>query len=275
MRKVRPAREGARSTGAATGAPGGSGSGGPGGSWFEEAGFWERFAPVMFGEKRWAEVPEVVDAVLALSGCPAGGAVLDAACGPGRHSVELALRGYRVTGVDLTPSFLEAARESAEDEGVEVEWVREDLRRFLRPRAFDLALNLFTSFGYCDEREEDLLVLRNIRESLKPGGALIIETIGKETAVRDFTESEWYDRDGWTVLADYEVVGPWRGLRNRWVLYRGTERYERSFVQRLYAGTEMEALLLEAGFSEAAVYGSLEGAPYDLDAGSLVALARA
>jgi hypothetical protein len=99
--------------------------------------------------------------------------------------------------------------------------------------------------------------------------------LGKEIAVRDFTEGEWFERDGWTVLTEYSVAGAWEGLRNRWILIRGAERIERTFVQRLYSGVELAALLNRAGFGDVRILGSLKGAPYDRKAESLVALAAA
>jgi len=250
-----------------------------GGPWFEDEAFWTAYASIMFDGDRWAEVPAVVDALERLASPPAGGSVLDACCGPGRHSLELASRGYRVTGVDLTSAYLEAARESAEDFGVEAEFLRADIRSFERPRAFDLAINLYTSFGYFDDPADDLAALRRFRASLKPGGALVLETTGKETAVRDFVEGEWFERDGMTILTEYEVVGSWEGLRNRWVIVRSAgdgrlERVDRSFVIRLYSAVELRSALLAAGFVSVELFGSLEGAPYDRKAKSLVALAR-
>lgn len=246
-----------------------------GGSWFEDEEFWNVFAPLMFDENRWAETPGVVDAIESLAASAPGDAVLDACCGPGRHSLEFAHRGYRVTGVDLMESYLEAARESAREDGLDIEFLRADMRDFRRPGSFDLAVNLFNSFGYFADPAEDLGMLRNIRESLRPGGRFVLEMLGKETAVRDFTEGEWFERNGWTVLTEYSVVGAWEGMRNRWVLIRGAERIERSFVQRLYSGTEMAALLARAGFGEVRILGSLRGAPYDRKAENLVVLASA
>src|SRR5512138_1360083 len=130
----------------------------------------------MFDEGRWAEVPAVVSGIEALAGLKPGARVLDACCGPGRHSLELARRGYRVTGLDLTESYLEAARETASAEGLSIEFLRGDVRAFRRPGAFALCLNLFTSFGYFKSREEDIGTLRNFRASLAPGGALVLET---------------------------------------------------------------------------------------------------
>jgi len=244
-------------------------------AWFEDEDFWKAYGPLMFDGKRWAEVPAVVDALERLAGLEPGDAILDACCGPGRHSVEFAKRGYRVTGVDLTRDFLDAARESAEAEGVDLELVRADIRGFSRPGAFDLAVNLFTSFGYFEDPADDLAALRRFRESLAPGGSLVVETLGKETAARDFIEGEWFERDGWTVCTEFTVVGAWEALKNRWVLIRGAERVDRSFDLRLYSGLEMKRLLLEAGFSRVEIYGSVEGAPYDEKASSLVALAKA
>lgn len=249
--------------------------------WFEDEGFWTAYAPLMFDEGRWAEVPTVVDAVERLTGLAAGASVLDTCCGPGRHSIELASRGYRVTGVDITEAYLDAARESAAGLGLHLEFLRADIRSFVRPAAFDLALNLYTSFGYFAKPEEDLAALRNIRRSLKPGGALVLETNGKETAARDFKRGERFERCGWSVRTEYAVVGAWEGLRNRWILSRPdrrdpakVERVDRSFVLRLYSASELRSALLEAGFASAQFFGSLEGGPYDQRARSLLAVAR-
>jgi len=272
------------------------------GAWFEDESFWIEYAYLMFDEKRWAEVPAVIDGIEKLTslrspradkaseGGAVGGAagnsgaaggdlslapaVLDACCGPGRHSLELARRGWRVTGLDLTQPYLEAARESAYAEGYDIEFVRGDVREFRRPGAYDLCLNLFTSFGYFEDRADDLAALSNFRASLKPGGALVLETIGKETAARDFVEGEWFERGGWTVCTEYGVVGAWEGLKNRWLLIREGERVDRSFVQRLYSGVEMRGILLEAGFDAVELFGGTDGRPYDEKAASLVAVAR-
>jgi SAM-dependent methyltransferase len=245
--------------------------------WFEDEEFWALYAPIMFDEDRWAEVPTVVDALERLVGMAPGAAVLDACCGPGRHSLELASRGYRVTGIDITEAYLEAARESAAAWGLggRAVFLRADIRDFSVRRRFDLAINLYTSFGYFAKAEEDLRALRRLRAALRPGGALVLEMRGKETAARDFVKAESFERGGWEVRTEYSIVGDWEGLRNRWVLSRGEVAADRSFVLRLYSGVELKAALSAAGFSRVAIMGGLDGAPYDESAESLVALARA
>lgn len=242
--------------------------------WFEDEDFWTAYAPLMFDEAKWAEVPGAVDGIERLASPPEGGLVLDLCCGVGRHSMEFASRGYRVTGIDITSAYLEAARESAGAAGLEVEFLRRDARDFSRPGAFDLCVNLFTSFGYFGSREEDLGMLALCASNLKPGGCLVLETIGKEVAARDFVESEEFDRAGWRVRTEYRIEGAWEAEVNRWILEREGLRIDRSFSLRLYSGFEMKEALLKAGFSTAAVYGGLDGRPYDQKAETLAAVAK-
>lgn len=244
--------------------------------WFEKTEFWRNFGPVMFDAERWAEAPDVAGYVCSIAGLRKGDAVLDAGCGPGRISVELAARGMSVTGVDLIQEELEAAAESAAAEGVSVEFVRGDLRKFVRPEKFRCAVSLFTSFGYCADVSDDLLILKNIAASLEPGGKFILECTGRETAVMYFTEGEWFRRAGMTVLTQFEVVGAWEGLRSKWILISDSgERIEHEFVQRLYSAAELRGLLVsEAGFAHADVYGDFDLSPYDNNARTMVIVAE-
>jgi SAM-dependent methyltransferase len=242
--------------------------------WFEDEEFWTAYAPLMFDEAHWAEVPEAVDAVLKFSGLSPGGRVLDVCCGVGRHSIELARRGFAVTGVDLTSAYLEAARETAEAAGLSPEWIKADARSFSREGCFDLCINLFTSFGYFATRDEDLLMLKNCARNLSPGGCFILETVGKEIAARDFIRSEEFLRAGWNVRTEYEIIGDWEAEKNRWILRDGETCVDRSFVLRLYSGYEMRKCLEQAGFRSIEIFGGLDGRPYDEKALSLVAVAR-
>jgi SAM-dependent methyltransferase len=243
--------------------------------WYKDESFWTAFASVMFDQKRWAEVPGVCDLIEEILGKPEPEAtpVLDALCGVGRISIELACRRYPVTGVDLSPHFLEAAREASA--GLPCEFVESDIRDFNRPGAFKLALNLYNSFGYLESPEEDLRMLTAIRRSLAPGGLFIMQVFGKETVARDFKDNEWWERDGVTVMTESRVVGAWEGLRSHWRVIDGERNSEYSFDQRLYSGSELRQALEEAGFSDVSVHGALDLRPYDQEADDLVAIGRA
>jgi SAM-dependent methyltransferase len=251
--------------------------------WFNDADFWAHYAPIMFDDAHWAEVPTVTDGVTRLAdlnlygenpGSRSAPRVLDLCCGMGRISSELARLGFAVTGVDITAAFLETARDDAAYENLDIEYIEADARSFRRPGFFDTAINLYISFGYFDDPAGDLLVARNVFESLKDGGSFIVETLGKEIAVRDFTEGEWFERADFTVLTGYEALDSWGALKNRWILIKDGKRIEKVFTQRLYAATELRALLLEAGFSSVELYGDWDEAPYDHRARALIAVAR-
>jgi SAM-dependent methyltransferase len=256
--------------------------------WFNDTDFWKNFAPIIFDDKHWSEVPEVADSVTRLAGlklygsasrADGGPRALDLCCGMGRITAELARRGFAMTGVDITESFLETAREDALYEGLDIEYVRADARSFVRPDFFDTAMNLYISFGYFEDSGDDLIMLRNVYESLKPGGSFIVETLGKEIAVRDFIPGEWFERAGYTVLTEYKAVDSWAALKNRWILIPKAERpngtrIEKTFTQRLYAATELRALLLKAGFAGVELYGGWDEREYDHDAEILIAVGR-
>jgi SAM-dependent methyltransferase len=255
--------------------------------WFNDTDFWKNFAPIIFDDKHWSEVPEVADSVTRLAGLrlyssasqASGPRALDLCCGMGRITAELARRGFAMTGVDITESLLETAREDALYEGLNIEYVQADARSFVRPGFFDTAVNLYISFGYFENPEDDLLMTRNVHESLKPGGSFIVETLGKEIAVRNFTPGEWFERAGYTVLTEYEAVDSWSALKNRWILIPKAERpngtrIEKTFTQRLYAATELRALLFEAGFAGVELYGGWDERSYDQDAEILIAVGR-
>jgi cyclopropane fatty-acyl-phospholipid synthase-like methyltransferase len=117
---------------------------------------WEEIAPLMFDDARWEAAGQEVELALRLLEVDAPAAILDLACGPGRHLLELARRGYRATGVDSTAAFLAIAERLAASEDVEVELVQEDMREFRREDGFEGALSMATSFGYFDDPGDDL-----------------------------------------------------------------------------------------------------------------------
>ena len=250
--------------------------------WFNDEDFWTQFAPIMFDENRWIEVPIVADGVTRLASLNLYGEkarrkgpfVLDLCCGFGRITLELARRGYSATGVDITGSYLRTAREDADHEGLKIKFIQKDIRSFKRKEAFDTAINLYNSFGYFENQKDDLLFLRNAHHSLREGGTFIIDVLGKEIAVRDFTEADWFERSGFTVLTETNPVDSWGSIWNRWILIKDGKRWEKVFVQRLYAASELRSLLLEAGFSKVELYGNWDESPYDNNAHTLIAVGK-
>lgn len=245
--------------------------------WFEDESLWSELYPALFTEERLRLGEEEVPKVLELTGLSAvaGPTALDLCCGPGRHAVPLARRGVRVTAVDRTRFLLDRARERARSAGVAIEFVEADMREFRRATAFDLAISLFTSFGYFAAREDDLSVLRNVRASLKPEGVFVIDVVGKEWLARHFQPTRAIDlADGWVLIDRCRVVDDWTRVENEWILIR--DGRARTFHLRLsvYSGQELKDRLLQAGFARVDLFGNLDGAPYDREASRLVVVAR-
>ena len=91
--------------------------------WHEDDAFWERWGPILFGERRLANAASEVEKLVSLIGLKPEAHVLDLCRGVGGHSLELARRGFQVTGVDRTEQYLQQASEQAEKEGLNVEFV--------------------------------------------------------------------------------------------------------------------------------------------------------
>ena len=243
-------------------------------AWYDDDGFWETFYPAMFHRRRWEVAPVEVDSALGLLALEPGAEVLDFCCGPGRHALELARRGYRVTAVDRTASYLEFGRRRAEAEGLSVEFVQEDVRDFGLDQRFDAAVSLYTSFGYFESPADDQRVLQNLHRSLRPGGRLMMDMSGKEVLARLFQERNWSELDdGSLFLEERKLENGWERIENRWMILRDGERHEKRFSVRIYSGVELQALMLTAGFHPVAIYGTLDGGPYDQTARRLVAVA--
>ena len=242
--------------------------------WHEDDNFCETWGPIMFNEQRLANTPAENDVVVSLLDIKPAAHVLDLCCGVGRHSLELARRGFRVTGVDRTEQYLKQASERAEKERLSAEFVREDMRTFSRADTFDAAINMFTSFSYFEDPEEDLQVILNIYRSLKPGGVFMLETMGKEVLARIFLENNWSEQNGTLTMQERKVTRNWGWMENHWIVIKDGKRTDFNVNHRLYAATELISLLMGCGFSQTDAYGDFNGSPYDNNARRLVVTGR-
>jgi SAM-dependent methyltransferase len=228
----------------------------------------------MFGEERWQMAARDAEPLARLLDLKPGARVLDLCCGPGRFSIELARRGFKVTGVDRTVLYLNEARKRARQQKLDVEFVRQDMRRFVRTKAFDACINMCTSIGYFEDPADDLKVCRNVHRSLRPGGRFLVQTGGKEWLAREFRSRDWREEAGAFILEERKVMPGWTGIENRWVIIQKGKAREFRFSLRLYSSGEISDLLTRAGFKKVDIYGGVDGAPYDDTSRWLVAVGR-
>jgi hypothetical protein len=166
-------------------------------------------------------------------------------------------------------------RAYAAQEQVDVEFVQEDMRRFVRPAAFDLAINLYTTFGYFAGPADNQLVLENVYASLVDGGAFVVDVMGTEVLARIYRDTSSQELENGDVLVQRRhAVNDWREMDNRWTLIQGERARTFHFRHWLYSGWELKQMLLAAGFAEVTLYGGLDGAEYGPEARRLIAVAR-
>src|SRR6266849_245299 len=112
-----------------------------------------------------------------------GSRVLDAPCGFGRLSRELAVRGACVLGVDISSDLLtEAERRCGEIPNEQLKYIRHDLRYPLSENGFDAAINIYSSLGYGTE-EDDIAILSTLRAAVREGGRVFIDTMHRDAVV--------------------------------------------------------------------------------------------
>ena len=205
-----------------------------------------------------------------------GAAVLDLACGSGRHAVRMARRGYRVTGVDFNSSYLELAAGEAARAGVQVEWVACDMRSLDFTGRFDHAYSFFTSFGYYSDGENEEVVGR-IARALRPGGRLLLDMMNRDWLLTHPQQRTWSQREDGALLME-EVSLDLRSSRvtSRLTLIepdRGAGPVKQ-FDLRAYTCAELTALFRRAGLVVREVWGSADRAEYSTESRRLILLAE-
>lgn len=229
----------------------------------------------MFTEYRRRQAVDEIDGVLSLTNVARNAVFLDLGCGHGRHVLDLARRGYEVVGLDGTQIYLDRAKQLARDQGLNARFIHADLRADLPISAYDCVISFFSTFGYFENHDDDLLVLRNVRRALKPGGMLLMELVGKEILARHFEESEAHEIDErHTLIEAREVVDDWEAIESTWTIITDTDAKVLKWKARIFSAREIKGLIRAAGFDAVSCYGNFLGAPYNHDATQLIVCAK-
>jgi len=226
-----------------------------------------------------ADAGRAVRWILGRTGLKPGSRVLDAPCGFGRHAVEFARLGYKVTGVDFNETELARAREAAAQAKVTLSLACQDMRDMDFAGEFDLAVNLFSSIGYFTD-DEDRLLLDRFWRALGPGGVFVIDTRNRDQVVRSMPAEERQRNDEWTLRIENRFDPATSRWTARWWRLEA-EAPEDSAGElvgeseiRLYAAHELRAMLRPDRWSRVDLYGGLDGTPFSVDARRLVFVAR-
>jgi len=223
----------------------------------------------------WVAVAPAADADLPFLEnvfCAAGGAILDVACGAGRHSIALARRGYDVTGVDLSTTFLDEASRRAEQ--LPIEWHRGDMRELPWRDRFDGALCFGNSFGYCD-RDGTRAFVRTLAASLKPGAAFVLETgATAESLLPALQTRRWMEVGDILFFSNAAYDASASRLDVDYSFIRGSVRESATAHTWIYTIAELRELFASAGLIVEQLCSSPTGAPFGLGDPRLLLVAR-
>jgi len=223
--------------------------------WYRSA-----FPPEETLKRPWADrTGAEVDRALAMLGAQGGERVLDMACGTGRHSHELARRGFEVVGVDISPDLLAIAQADAEAESLNASFLAADLRELDFAEEFDLVLNLNDgAIGYFETEEENHRTFEVIAAALRAGGGNLLQLPNVLYAETHLPQKTWIAGEGMVELIDHRWDARTRYLEGSTMPILVGEIFEGvapiPFRQRLYSVEELTEVYASVGMEFAGAF---------------------
>jgi SAM-dependent methyltransferase len=230
--------------------------------------FWNRAIPAAV---TLAEV-DFLERTLA---APVGGCLLDIPCGCGRHSMELARRGFRVTGVDLSEACLRQARAFAEEAGVHLELCSNDMRNpELAAQSFDGAFCFGNSLPYLD-RAGLQRFFGQLQRAIRPQGKLVIDTgCAAESILPTLQRQRWHRFGDIVVLSAATYAAEESRLDIDYTFIQDGRMETRPASSYVFTAAELKRLLADAGFEVLALQGGIAGERFELGTPRLVLTAQ-
>lgn len=200
--------------------------------------------------------------------------LLDLCCGQGRHSIEFAKKGIKVTGCDFSESYLSHAKNYAKKNNLKIAFKKKDMRHISFFEQFDFVVNLFTSFGYFTNIADDKKTLNSVYRSLKKNGIFVLDIINGEYVRNNFIQRDWIDFGDSYRLDENELTA--KGMNSSWtVVNKKTGKIQtKYYFNRLYTKDSISKLLKQCGFTPFKFYGDFKGKEFSNDDIRLIVFAK-
>ncbi|MDQ3072457.1 MAG: methyltransferase domain-containing protein [Bacteroidota bacterium] len=228
-------------------------------AWFEDW-FGTSYYRKLYSNRDEEEAIGFLNKLLEHFDLPPGSRVLDSGCGRGRHAIYLAGKGFDVTGIDISRESIEEAKQS---ESGNLHFIRHDMRERLPIEPVDLIVNLFTSFGYFEDDHDDVRVITNWCNALKPHGRLVIDYFNAGEVVKTLVGEETIEKEDMQYFINREVQGRFVVKDIRVVDEDGTRHFQEKV--KLLTLEHMVDYLNEACFSMVEVFGDYSLSDYNAE----------
>ena len=220
-------------------------------------------------DQSWVEdTNRQVDFLIEKLGLNGGEKILDLACGFGRHSLELARRGFDVTGVDITPQYIKYASEQAEKEQINAGFICSDIRDVSFTNEFDVVLNMADgAIGYLENDAENLKIFNVISKALKSGGEHFMDIMNGNYANTHFPCKLWDAGEKCLTLSNFEWNSERKTLIYGQLDYRYGETLSKPEMKegnpiRLYSLDEIKNIFSSLGMEVYSSYSDFSGKPF-------------
>jgi SAM-dependent methyltransferase len=187
--------------------------------------------------------------------------VLDLACGAGRHSILLAEKGFSVTGVDLSQNLLSIAKGKSRALGLNIEFLKGDLRNFEIDKKFEMVVNLFTSFGYFITDEDNFNVFKIAYRQLAPNGVFVFDFLNSEYVRNNLNKYNAEDVDKYRITQNRRITD---GRVVKEINITGPGKKRKFFESvRLYESETLIKKIESIGFKIEKCFGSYTGEQFN------------
>lgn len=190
---------------------------------------------------------------------------LDCPCGIGRIALPLARKGVTVTGVDITPSYLDELEKKAKRRDLKIKLAKADMRRINYKNEFDAGANLWTSFGFFEKESDDLLVIKKMYQALKPGGKFMLHLINRDWIMSNFSPRGWFQAGNAKVLEKRKFDYSTSINHCEWCFLKDGKETTHQLRLRMYSYHELIAMFKSSGFVDIQGYGSTKDEPINRD----------
>jgi 2-polyprenyl-3-methyl-5-hydroxy-6-metoxy-1,4-benzoquinol methylase len=195
-----------------------------------------------------AQISRQVDFLEQSLGLSKGAMVLDVGCGLGLHSIELARRGHLVVGLDLSLAMITRAAETAQEQGLKINFLHADIREIAFDGAFDAVICMGTTFGFFDD-DANRDVLNRLYQALRPGGRILLDVVNRDYVVRWQPNLVWFEGEGCVCMeeSDFNYFNS-RLVVKRTVMREDGQQNNSEYSLRTYSLHELGQLTQALGF---------------------------